>query len=70
MMNTSGSFDATGKTLTSTGKIDDFTTGKVITVREKMTTAGKDEIVFEMWGPDAKGKDYRMMEIRYTRKGE
>lgn len=70
MMNTTGSFDASGKVLTSTGKIDDFTTGKVTTVREKMTVVGKDEFLFEMWGPGSDGKEFRMMEIRYTRTGQ
>ncbi|MBZ5536420.1 MAG: DUF1579 domain-containing protein [Acidobacteriia bacterium] len=70
IMNMTGSFDASGKILTTTGKMDDFTTGKTMTVREKMTLTGKDEILFEMWGPDPTGKEYRMMEIQYTRKGQ
>lgn len=68
IMNTTGSFDAAGKVLTSTGKIDDPSVGKAVTVREKMTIVGRDEILFEMYGPGPDGKDYRMMEIRYTRK--
>ncbi|MBI1750223.1 MAG: DUF1579 domain-containing protein [Acidobacteria bacterium] len=68
IMITTGSFDPAGKVLTSTGKIDDFTTGKVATIREKMTIVSSNEILFEMWGPAPDGKDYRMMEIRYTRK--
>jgi len=68
MFHTIGSFDASGKILTSSGRMDDFTTGKVVTVREKMTVVSKDEILFEMWGPGPDGKEYRMMEIRYTRK--
>jgi hypothetical protein len=70
MMNSTGSFDAAGKTLTTTGKMDDFTTGKLTSFREKMTIVGKDEVLFEMYGPDPTGKEYRMMEIRYTRKGQ
>jgi hypothetical protein len=65
---TTGTFDASGKILTTTGKMDDFTTGKTATVREKMTMVSKDEILFEVFGPGPDGKDYRMMEIRYTRK--
>lgn len=68
MMNLAGSFDGSGKVLTSTGKMDDFTTGKVATVSEKMTIASKEEVIFEMWGPGPDGKDFKMMEIRYTRK--
>jgi len=68
MMNMTGSFDKSGKVLTSTGRIDDFTTGKVATVRETMTLVGNDEVLFEMWSPSPEGKEYKMMEIRYTRK--
>jgi hypothetical protein len=70
MLNTAGSFSASGKVLTSTGKMDDFTTGKTVTIREKMTVVSKDEVLFEMWGPGQDGKEYRMMEIRYTRTGQ
>ena len=68
IMIANGSFDATGKVLTSTGKMDDPTIGKATPFREKMTIVSNDEILFEMYptGPD--GKEYRMMEIRYTRK--
>jgi hypothetical protein len=68
IMNTVGSFDPSGKVLVSTGKMDDFTTGKVATIREKCTFVNKDEFVMEMFGPDPTGKEYRMMEIRYTKK--
>jgi len=68
MFHTTGSFDASGKILTSTGRMDDFTSGKVITITEKMKIVNKDEIQFEMWGPDPNGKDYLMMKIDYTRK--
>ena len=68
MFHTTGSFDPTGKILTSTGRMDDFTTGKVITMREKVTIVNKDKLLFETWGPDPTGKDYLMMKIEYTRK--
>lgn len=68
MMNMTGSFDAAGKAMTFTGRMDDFTTGKVVTIREKLTVVTKDEFLLEMWGPDPQGKDFKMMEIRYTRK--
>ena len=68
IMISSGSFDTAGKVLTSTGKMDDPSVGKATPFREKMTIVSPDEILFEMYptGPD--GKEYRMMEIRYTRK--
>lgn len=68
IMNMSGSFEASGKVLTTTGQVDDFTTGKVLTMREKTTILSNDEILFEMFGPGPEGKDYKMMEIRYIRK--
>lgn len=70
MMNSIGSFDPSGKVLTSTAKMDDFTTGKAMTVREKVTCLSKDEFLMEMFGPGPDGKEYRMMEIRYTRSGQ
>jgi len=68
IMNMSGSFDAAGKVLTTTGEMDDFTTGKAVTLRETTTIVNKDEILFEMFALGPSGKEYKMMEIRYTRK--
>jgi hypothetical protein len=68
MIHTTGTFEASGKALNSTGKTDDFTTGKTSTFREKFTFVSKDEVVMEMFGPDPAGKEFRMMEIRCTRK--
>ncbi len=65
---TTGTFDAAGKVLTTIGKTDDYSTGKSSTVREVMTLTSKDEIQFEMWSPGPDGKDFRFMEIIYTRK--
>jgi len=67
IMNTTGSFDAAGKVLSASGRVDDFTTGKVVTIREKLTIVSKDEVKMDMFGPDPEGKEYRMMEIVYTR---
>ncbi|MBZ5498467.1 MAG: DUF1579 domain-containing protein [Acidobacteriia bacterium] len=67
MLHTSGSFDPAGKILTTSGSMDDFTTGKVITIREKMTKVNNDDVLFEMYGPAPDGKEYKMMEIRYVR---
>ena len=68
MLHTQGTFDAAGKVMTSSGSMDDFTTGKVVNIREKMTTVNKDDVLFEMYGPAPDGKEYKMMEIRYLRK--
>jgi hypothetical protein len=68
MLNMSGGFDKAGKTLTMTGKYDDFTSGKTITMRTTTTMPSNDEMRWEMWGPGPDGKDFKMMEIAYTRK--
>jgi len=68
IMSTTGAFDTSGKVLTSSGRMDDPSVGKVVTIRNKMTIVSTDEMLFEMWGPAPDGKDYRIMEIRYKRK--
>lgn len=68
MLNMSGGFDKSGKTLTMTGKYDDFTTGKTTTMRTTTTIASNGEMHWEMWGPGPDGKDFKMMELVYTRK--
>jgi hypothetical protein len=68
IMNTTGSFDSSGKVLRSTARMDDFSTGKVITVREVLNIVNKDELRLEMFGPGPDGRDFRMMEIVYKRK--
>jgi hypothetical protein len=68
IMSTTGTFDASGKVLRSSARMDDFTTGKVMTVRESLTIVNNNEIRTDMFGPDPSGKEYRMMELVYTRK--
>ena len=68
MMMMRGSFDKTGRTLAASGKMNDFATGKPITMRQRTTIVSHDELLFEMWAPGPDGKEYRVMEIRYTRK--
>ncbi|HEV2064239.1 MAG TPA: DUF1579 domain-containing protein [Thermoanaerobaculia bacterium] len=63
-----GDFDKAGRVLTTTGKTDDFTTGKTSTIRYRTILVGPDEILWEMWGPGPDGKDFKMMASRYTRK--
>lgn len=50
------------------GSMYDAMTGKQMKVKEKIVMKSADEHVFEMWGPDKGGKNYKMMEIVYTRK--
>ncbi len=68
MMNSIGSFNTGGKILRSTSRMDDFMTGKMVTIREMLTIVNNDEVKMEMFGPAPDGKEYRMMEIVYTRK--
>jgi hypothetical protein len=66
--------------MSSTGKDDganamsfaatmsDPTTGKVTKATNKVTIVSKDKHVMETWGPGKDGKNFKMMEITYTRK--
>ena len=67
-MNTTGKSDAAGKVMTFTGTMIDPVTGKACKLTEKVTVADNDHHMLEMWGPDPTGKNYKMMEINYTRK--
>ena len=66
-MNSTGKADATGKVLTLTAMMNDPVTGKLCKITEKVTVADNDHHMLEMWGPDPSGKNYKMMEINYTR---
>ena len=63
-----GEFDSAGKTLTLKGEIDDYVRGRSVPVRDRIVVVGPSEFVFETWesGPD--GKDFKVMEVHYTRK--
>jgi hypothetical protein len=68
MMTLSGSWDAEGKTLTETGSMDDFMTGKPMQIKGQMHMGDNDHFIYEMWmsGPD--GKMFKTLDIGYTRK--
>ena len=68
VMNTTGESDAAGKVMTFTGTMIDPMTGKACKMTEKVTVTDNDHHMLEMWGPDPSGKNYKMMEISYTRK--
>jgi hypothetical protein len=68
VMISSGSADASGKVLTFTAEMDDVVSGKRMTLREVIRIVDNNKHVFEMWGPDKSGKEFRTMEIVYTRK--
>lgn len=68
MMVSVGTGDATGKVLTFECEMDDPMTGKPCKIREVARVVDANKHVFEMFGPDPAGKEYKMMEITYTRK--
>jgi len=67
VMDMTGKWDPTGKTMTFTGSMVDPMTNKPAKLTEKITVTDNDHHTFEMWGPDMTGKDYKMMEASYTR---
>jgi hypothetical protein len=66
MMTSTGSYD--GKTWTFKGTMPDPMTGKDSTLDEKITVTDADHHVMEMWGAGPDGKNFKMMEIAYSRK--
>jgi hypothetical protein len=66
MMMSTGTMDD-DKSFTFTGTMADPMTGKDCTVISKVRVVDADHHHFEMWGPDMQGKNYKMMEIAYTR---
>jgi hypothetical protein len=68
MMTMTGSADPSGKVLTATSTIDDITTGKKVVVREVTRIVDANKHIFEMYGADPSGKEFKMMEAVYTRK--
>ena len=68
VMTSEGTFDAAGKVMTSWGTMDDVMAGKTVKVKSIVTVTDADTHVMEMYGPGPDGKDFKNMEIRYTRK--
>ncbi|HVN74813.1 MAG TPA: DUF1579 domain-containing protein [Thermoanaerobaculaceae bacterium] len=68
MMTMTGTADPSGKVVTETSTIDDVVTGKRMKVREVTRVVDANKHVFEMYGPDPSGKEFKMMEAVYTRK--
>ncbi len=68
VMLSEGTCDATGKSCTFAGTTNDAITKKAMKLRmnSKWTTATTE--VFEMYGPAKDGKEFKMMEITYTKK--
>jgi uncharacterized protein DUF1579 len=68
ILSMAGTADDSGKTLTMEGKMDDFLTGRELTVKSTLRILDGDHDVYEMWSPGPDGKMFKMMEIDYTRK--
>jgi hypothetical protein len=68
MMMSTGSLSADGKTWTFKATMADPMTGKDSTSDEKITVVDADHHVMEMWGAGPDGKNFKMMEITYSRK--
>jgi hypothetical protein len=70
LMKLEGPWDEPSKSMTLTGKMVDPTSGngKEIETRQIVKVIDDNTQVMEMYGPGPDGKEYKMMEIRYTRK--
>ena len=70
IMTMEGTWDAGTKTLTSSGKCVDPSagTGKEMDVKQILKVIDDKTHLFEMYGPAPDGKEYKMMEIKMTRK--
>jgi hypothetical protein len=66
MMNSTGAMK--GNVMTTSSMMADPMSGKMSKITSKMTVTDNDHHKMEMWGPGPDGKDYKMMEIEYTRK--
>ena len=67
MLVMTGSFGADGS-LTETGTMDDFMTGKPMSFKGVMHMADNDHMTYEMWGPAPDGKMFKSLVVDYTRK--
>jgi hypothetical protein len=63
-----GTCDPDGKIITMTGEASDPMSGKTNQKwRTVLRIESKDKHVFEMYGPGPDGKEFKQMEITYTR---
>jgi hypothetical protein len=68
IMTSVGTIDAAGKVITMKATTSDPATGRVTTTDQKITIVDNDHHSIEMWGKAPDGKNFKMMEIQYTRK--
>lgn len=62
-----GSFDPATKSLSYSGQAPDCMTGKIVTMRSVTKMTDADHMTMEMYSPGPDGKEYKAMEIAYTR---
>ncbi len=67
-MNATGSVSEDGAVMNWTATCADPMTGQMMTMREVDTHKDANSSVLEMFGPGPDGKEFRMMEITYSRK--
>ncbi len=67
IMHMEGPWDPATKSMTLTGQCTDPMTGKVQAVREVFKIIDDNTQMMEMYMPGPDGKEFKMMEIRYTR---
>jgi hypothetical protein len=69
IMTTTGVWDDASKSMTLTGEQKNPANGIMCTIKEVMTMPDDNHQIMAMYGPDPQtGKEYKMMEIKYTRK--
>ncbi|MEO5682606.1 MAG: DUF1579 domain-containing protein [Chitinophagaceae bacterium] len=69
VMQLEGKLNAATKTIISTGKMTDASTGKEIKVRETFTMIDDNTQKLEMYDTREGGKEFKTMEITFKRKG-
>jgi hypothetical protein len=67
IMSYEGDYDPQAKQMVCYGSYADAVTGKETRSRMVTRFVSDDQHVFEMWGPDASGKEVKWMEITYNR---
>ncbi|MES2773241.1 MAG: DUF1579 domain-containing protein [Bacteroidota bacterium] len=70
IMTMEGTWDEATKTLAQSGKMICPANGKECNTRQTIKMVDDKTQIMEMWGPDMKtGKEYKNMEIKFTKKG-
>jgi hypothetical protein len=67
IMHMEGPWDEASKTITMNGKMVNPATGEECNIRQVMKVVDDKTQLFEMYGPDTEGKEFKVMEIKYTK---